>query len=125
MESKAGYGNVVAASAGRKFTRQVGTNGLAEQALDRGVDVLVRVRKRRGRFVQLATDLVQPLLDGATFVVGEPPGPIEAARVGLVDADLFRAKTSIEIDGSAQPLQGRRGLFPEPASPELQWKYPE
>ena len=67
----------------------------------------------------------KPLLDGATFVVGEPPGPIEAARVGLVDADLFRAKTSIEIDGSAQPLQGRRGLFPEPASPELQWKYPE
>src|SRR3972149_6716265 len=124
METEAGHRQIVAAAASRKLSRQLRTDGVGEKALDRCVNILVGLGERRGRLAQPAPHLLQSLLDGATLVRCEPSGLPETAGISLVDADLFRRQSLVEIDGTTQPLQGRRGLLTEPASPELQWRYP-
>ena len=117
VEAELGLREIVTAPPGGQLPSQL-ADLVAEQPLDRGVDVLVVEGRRRvgGEHVGHPVESLEHPLKLARL---QNPRPGQRARIGLVDADLLRMQPPVEVDGSPQPVERVRRRRGEPPAPEL------
>jgi hypothetical protein len=78
---------------------------LGQPPLDRGVDVLVRVRKLKGAGVELALDPPQAALDRPERGGLEDPGRGQAARVGDAARDVEGIELVVDRERRGESLE--------------------
>ena len=117
VEPELRLGEIVPTPSGREFPGQL-ADLIAEQPLDRGVDVLV-VEGRRRIGAEHGRHPVESREHPLEFAGIQHPRSPQSAGVGLVDADLLRVQPAVEVDGLPQPVERAGRRRGEPAAPEL------
>src|SRR5258706_16386883 len=100
---------------------QRGSGGcdLGQSALDRRVDVLVRVEERKCARIELFTDPAQTSLDGGELCGRDDPGGGEAAGVSEAAGDVKGVELIVGVERRGEAFELGQKAPLEAAAPQL------
>ncbi len=94
---------------------------LAEQALDRHVDVLVGVVELEAVLAHAGPHALQAGVDLLQLIGVEDADPVQAAGVRLGLVDVVGRQPPIELDRAVEPPEARVGVFAEARHQRRDW----